>query len=288
MDKIYDTPPKHLRSLEQRLRNLSGTNQVVEARVKNQLGKIAIIGCLSQDVSNGKPVFLVKGGTAIELLLGLNSRSSKDLDASYLGGNEQELKETLTEALVQGWQGFTFVLNEWNQIKDFDSYRAKIKVAYNGKSFKTITFEVALAEGEAGQKYTYADNLLIQPAKLGLKNDLNSVPIVAFSYMLAQKLHACTDHSNPNWDNDRARDLIDILLVRELLEDQEIKSVKLACQEIFSIRSKQSWPPEIKVLANWPEIYKDELVKIPDFEPDDVYLAAEQVNAFIQEINNQK
>ncbi len=108
------------------------------------------------------------------------------------------------------------------------------------------------------------------------------MPLVTLSYMLAQKLHACTDHTVPN---DRARDLIDILLVSRLLRENEIVDVRHACAEIFALRSKQSWPPTVTVPESWPRIYAAELASTPDFGLADVHEAARAVNDLIVRID---
>jgi hypothetical protein len=104
---------------------------------------------------------------------------------------------------------------------------------------------------------------------------------VTLAYILAQKLHACTDHSNAGRPNDRARDLIDILLVRRLLTEAELVDVRDACVEIFRLRAKHDWPPAITVLEAWPEIYATEVAKTPGFEPAEVHEAALAVDALI-------
>lgn len=107
---------------------------------------------------------------------------------------------------------------------------------------------------------------------------------MTLAYILAQKLHDCTDHSNAGRPNDRPRDLIDILLVRRLLMKAELVDVRDACVEIFRLRGKHDWPPTVTVLEAWPEIYGTEVARTPGFEPADVHEAALAVNALIDAI----
>ena len=72
-----------------------------------------------------------------------------------------------------------------------------------------MQFEAAPAEGDAGRGTQLVDNTFVDVAALGL-SPVGELPLVTLAYMLAQKLHACTDHSVPERENDRARDLIDI------------------------------------------------------------------------------
>jgi Nucleotidyl transferase AbiEii toxin, Type IV TA system len=278
--RSYDTPPKNLGSLEQRLRNVVEDGNL-QLRTRRQIGYMAVIGALTAHARDGegKPLFAVRGGVAIELLMGLRARTTKDLDAAVRTVAE-EIEPRLRDALAQGWDGFTFRLTSWEPIHNTGAHRGDIKLAYKGRAFLTVQFEAAPAEGTAGRALRFIDNPFVDPGDLGL-TPVGQVPLVTLAYILAQKLHACTDHSNPGRPNDRARDLIDILLVSRLLTEAELIEVRDACEEIFRLRAKHDWPPAITVLEAWPEIYATEVAKTPGFEPADVRAAALTVNALI-------
>jgi Nucleotidyl transferase AbiEii toxin, Type IV TA system len=280
----YDTPPKNLSSLEQRLRNIAGNDQL-QLRTRRQVGYMAVIAALRAHARDGEgqPLFAIKGGVAIELLLGLEARATKDLDAS-VRTTAEEIEPRLRDALAQGWDGFTFRLVSWEPVRDTAAHRGDIKLAYKGRPFSTVQFEAAAAEGKAGQALHFIDNTFVDPGDLGLMS-VGEVPLVTLAYLMAQKLHACTDHSNAGWANDRARDLIDILGVHRLLEDTELVKVRQACVEIFRLRAKHKWPPSIAVLPEWPELYQAELAKTPGFAPSDVRQAARDVDALIAQID---
>lgn len=98
----YDTPSKNLGSLEQRLRNIveDGTLQL---RTRRQIGYMAVIAALAAHARDGegKPLFAIRGGVAIELLMGLRARTTKDLDAAVRTVAE-EIEPRLRDALAQG------------------------------------------------------------------------------------------------------------------------------------------------------------------------------------------
>ena len=122
------------------------------------------------------------------------------------------------------------------------------------------------------------------PGELGLE-DVPRLPAVSERYMIAQKLHASTDHSNQTRENNRSRDLIDILVIWAHLDEAARKRVKQACAEIFSLRDKQPWPPAVTIPDGWAQEYQklaDEL----GFEPSDVRDAAAAVNRVIEEIDS--
>ena len=220
---------------------------------------------------------------AIELLIGLQARATKDLDASART-TADEIEPRLRDALALGWDGFTFRLMSWEPIRETNAHRGDIKLSYKGRPFSTVHFEAAPAEGQAGQALHFVDNAFVDPGDLGL-TPVGEVPLVTLAYLVAQKLHACTDHANPAWTNDRVRDLIDILLVWRLMEKSELVSVRQACVEIFRLRNKHPWPPSITVLPEWPQLYQTELAKTQGFEPPDIESAARDVDALIAQID---
>ena len=280
----YDTPPKNKASLEQRLRNLIG-DDTLQLRARRQVGYIAVIAALGTHArdENGEPIFAIKGGVAVELLMGQEARATKDLDAA-VRARAEEIEPLLRDALARGWDGFSFRLVSWEPIHDTAAWRGDIKLQFKGQPFSTVQFEAAPAEGDAGRGTQLVRNTFVDVAALGL-SPVGEVPLVTLSYMLAQKLHACTDHSVPDRDNDRARDLVDILLVRRLLADDELPTVRQACVEIFRLREKHPWPPSVTVLPEWPAIYAAELAKTPGFTPDDIEQAAADVDELIAEID---
>ncbi len=172
--------------------------------------------------------------------MGEEARATKDLDAAVRARAEQ-IESLPRDALARGWDGFSFRLVSWEPIHDTAAWRGDIKLQFKGQPFSTVQFEAAPAEGDAGRGTQLVDNTFVDVAALGL-SPVGELPLVTLAYMLAQKLHACTDHSLPNRENDRARDLIDILLVRRLLADDELPGVRRACVEIFRLRNKHPWP----------------------------------------------
>lgn len=281
--KTYSTPPKNRRALEQRLRNVIADSQL-QQRARRQLGYVAVAGALMRNARNeyDEPVFLIKGGVAIEIMLGLRARATKDLDtAARLETNE--IPRYLAAGLAKGWDNFTFRLMELRPISDTNAQRCDIKVSYQGDPWSTVQFEVSPAEGLVGQGVHWARNTFLDPALLGLK-PAGELPLVTIAYLIAQKLHACTDHFDPERPNDRYRDLIDLILIDRLVTTSEHQTVYNACAEIFRLRDKHTWPPTITVPPHWADGYRA-LAEQLDFSPADVHSAAALVDLIVARID---
>jgi hypothetical protein len=90
------------------------------------------------------------------------------------------------------------------------------------------------------------------------------LPCISLRYHIAQKIHAMTepplDEETPN---ERFRDLVDLLLMRELITD--LSGVRAACVDVFTMRAKHRWPPVLDPPAFWDEPFASlaEEVKLP-------------------------
>lgn len=279
----YDAPPRNRRALEQRLRNVIPDTQL-QQRARRQLGYIALAATLMRHArdEHDEPLFLIKGGVAIELLLGLGARATKDLDvAARLAG--KDIAPQMRTALARGWEGFTFRLTGLEQIRDTAAHRGDVQVSYQGDPWSTVQFEVSPTEGAAGHQVLWAGNTFVDPEQLGLP-PLGDLPLVTIAYLVAQKLHACTDHTDPGRPNDRYRDLVDLILVDRLVGEDDRTAVRDVCVEIFRLRAKHAWPPSITVLPEWPDGYRT-LSEQLGFTPIDVHQAAADVQAIIARID---
>ncbi len=86
-------------------------------------------------------------------------------------------------------------------------------------------------------------------------------------------------------ENDRFRDLIDLLLLlRDLKPD--LRRVAAACREIFALRAKQAWPPSLTIEASWPEQYRA-LAIDQDFAVVEVADAVSEVRSLIEDIDRE-
>jgi type II secretory pathway pseudopilin PulG len=282
-DRRYDTTPKNRRALEQRLRNVIADTEL-QQRARRQLSYVALAATLMRHAcdEHDEPLFLIKGGVAVELLLGLRARATKDLDASARLTGE-DIGPRLRAALAHGWEGFTFRLTGLEQVRDTTALRGDVKVSYQGDPWSTVQFEASPAEGTAGHQIHWTGNAFVDPERLGLPSP-GELPLVTIAYLIAQKLHACTDHTDDEGPNDRYRDLIDLILVDRLVHDEDRAGVREVCVEIFRLRAKHAWPPRITVLPDWPEGYRT-LAEQLGFAPADVHQAAIDVQEIIVRID---
>jgi hypothetical protein len=277
-----DKPPFNVSVLERWLTEASQQTGIAAGRLRRWLGFMIVAAMLDQARhSDGEPLFLVKGGVAMELRVDSDARATKDLDTAFRESMEA-VADHLDPALRTGHGDFTATRTEIEPVRDTGAVRCDIKLAYRGKSVITVKMEVAAVEGGMGDEMDHV------PAKsldhVGLTGP-ETVPCVAVRWQIAQKLHACTE-TFEHGENDRFRDLIDLQLLAGLVDDDEWPDVKAACIEVFEGRAKHAWPPILTVPPSWAEGYRA-LAEATAFSVIDVEDAAGAVRQMIEQIDQQ-
>ncbi|AOZ72020.1 hypothetical protein BK816_00840 [Boudabousia tangfeifanii] len=245
----YDDIPPSVRSLEQRIRNLEKDAGLVQRR------RIAMALVV---VSQMLPEGAVKGGSAMALRYGRNTRFTRDLDAARVKSMEK-FRSDFESSLAYGWAGFTGRLVKKSPPKPAGIPSAyvmqpfEVKLDYKGRSWCTVSFE--LGHNEIGDtddpEYRISKELVELFAELGLENP-KPVPVMRSGHQIAQKLHAV---SSPG--SDRARDLVDLQLLVSAEEDLDFSQVATTCSRLFRYRKQQSWPPTISSGKDWPQLYEE-------------------------------
>lgn len=227
------------------------------------------------------PLFLLKGGVAMELRLGLEARATKDVDAIFRESMESML-ERLDDELRKGWGEFTFERTEPEEIKATGSVRLSVLLAYRGKRWGTVVLEVGPAEGGSADDIESLDPISID--QFGLEGP-ERVQCLGLRYQIAQKIHACT--ASPVGDkaeNPRFRDVMDLILLYDLVADDVWSHVRAACVDTFDTRSVHAWPPEVTIYPSWPDAFAA-MAADEDFEPAKVDEAVDQLRQMIARID---
>jgi hypothetical protein len=123
-----------------------------------------------------------------------------------------------------------------------------VALDYRGRSWGTVQVDLSPREGESTE-VELVEALALEPFGLSTPEAL---PCLALRYHIAQKIHAMTEPPrDEDTQNERFRDLVDLLLMRELTSD--LGGVRAACVEVFEIRNTHDWPPQLDPPAFWQE-----------------------------------
>lgn len=213
---------------------------------------------------SGTALFLLKGGTMLQYRLPGMARTTKDVDGLVRGDIDRFLAQ-LDATLGEPWGSLMIVRGEVETIdvphKLVKPRRFDMTVLLNGVTWRRIQIEVSPDEGHAGTmpEQFRAPSL----AGFGLPTPKDLVSL-SMRYQIAQKIHAVTDpHDPPAFVNDRARDVVDLLLVRVSAETTgrpSLTDIRAAVEDIFAARAgeamasgtrSRNWPARLTAHPHW-------------------------------------
>jgi hypothetical protein len=215
----------------------------------------------------------------MELRLGLGARSTQDLDIVFRG-RTAELLDALEEAFEHPYSGFEFRRKgEPQDIRDTGSKRIALQVSFQQRGWQTLTVEIGQPEAEESDLVPSAISL----ADFQLDSP-DRVTCLSLRYQIAQKIHAVTERPADGRPNLRHWDLIDLILLRALLEEH-LSRVRDACIQTFADRGTHNWAPTLKVPDTWSEPYRVDAEALDADLPADVQAAGRAVTDFIAAID---
>lgn len=270
----YDTLPRNLNALNQRMKNLEG-DETLAFRRRTTMALVVVGQML--------PEGAVKGGSAMALRYGSSTRFTRDLDAARTG-QLAAFRADFEERLREGWSGFTGRLVERKApepsgipasyvMKPFD-----VKLDYEGKPWCTVPFELGHNElGDADHpEFALEPSISDMFTSVGLPAP-DPVAIMSTDHQIAQKIHASTASGS-----DRARDLVDLQLLGAR-EQLDFATVRATCIRLFDYRKAHTWPPSVVEGVGWETLYAEAaegLDVVPAVAP-----AIEWLSEFIAQID---
>ena len=141
--------------------------------------------------------------------------------------------------------------------------RFDIKLLVEGAVWRRIQVEVSFPEGRIAE---VAEEVPAPSAGcFGIATPDHLAGIV-MSYQVAQKSHACTDPDDPpGFVNDRVRDVVDLLLIKEhFYPDGPTPELRAACVDVSAARGAEAealgiaarfWPPRVVANEEWIGAY---------------------------------
>ena len=270
---IYDLPSEDrpvpsARQLDQWMRDAQELTGGTEQRIGWVLASTVVIAALQRVAgADGRPLFLVKGGLYLELNMGLDARTTKDVDTLFRGTAE-EFEEALRVALEQPWGPFLLQATPLKRVEKAQRivkpYRFDVKLVTKGAIWRRVRVEVSFPEGDISQ---YATSVP-PPSMAGFfgMETPDEIVGIAMDYQVAQKMHAASDPDIlPEFINDRVRDIVDLVLIKEhFYADPTPSTLKAACLDVFNARAKEAnalgltpryWPPTFIASERWAETY---------------------------------
>lgn len=270
--------PASARILDAWIRDRARAEGQVAERIRLGVGFMVVSAVLARmRAMDGTPLFVLKGGVAMQLRFEHRARSSADIDMIFRR-DLTLLESTLAEAPRYPIGDFTVrAVGKPHVLGPTGAVRQPLQVLYGRTSWSRIYLEVSPPEGDSAEM----EHLEILPPSPDLTvfglDSIDPIPCMSVAYQIAQKLHACTE-VKPGEESHRFTDLLDLQLLEELVDDWP--AVRSACEAVFRLRQKHPWPPAVTVFPSWAEAYAASAV-VNHFPVTDVDEAGAKVTALI-------
>lgn len=288
-------PPRSKRELDGWVAKTARTIGFTDGRLGWILASSIAVGVLQRAtyVDEG-PRFLLKGGAYLELRLGLQARATKDVDTLFRGTFDDFVD--VLDSCLTSWGPLVVSRTEIEIIDDVPRVikprRFFMVLSVNGKTWRKVKIEVSADEAGVGRSFDNSPTASL--AHFGLPSP-GALAGIAVDDQVAQKVHACTDPNVPPGSvNRRARDVVDLLLLRDAFYpgNSELPALRLACVALFESRAAEcplfglpprTWPPVVVAHANWVADFARACSEADvDRDLDD---SLRQVNGWIQDID---
>lgn len=103
-------------------------------------------------------------------------------------------------------------------------------------------------------------------------------------HQMAQKIHGMTEPPRGNRLNERVKDVVDVILMRELLGERA--GLRRVCVALFEARATHRWPPHLDVHEHWRAEF-GRLAAEHDLGVDSLEEGVKQVQDLIAQIDRQ-
>jgi len=234
-------------ALEERLRIQAIQTGMPLVRLRKM---VAFERLLARLISGNEQVWILKGGFALELRLGVKARTTNDLDLlATLPLTPGRMHQAITEAALTNLQdAFQFQVRQATTV---NPARFTVLSLLDGRTFETFHLDVGTGDPIVGPlEYVTTPNLLafadVPPVR---------VPCYPLAQQLSEKVHAYT-LTYKSGKTTRVKDWVDILLIAQTGE-LSAKRLIDSLQATFNARQTHPLPEKMPLPpASWARTFK--------------------------------
>ncbi|HZL48576.1 MAG TPA: nucleotidyl transferase AbiEii/AbiGii toxin family protein [Solirubrobacteraceae bacterium] len=234
----YVTPEAFRAALDQRIRNEAAASGVTVMRLRK---RVAFERFLARLAVVDPQRWVLKGAFALDLRLGLRTRTTKDIDLAGADDEQTATTDLIAAQAIDLHDHFSFDVTRTPALDRAEAFRAvryTVTAEVAGRRFEQFPVDVALSEHP-----TVPSERLPIPSLLDFA-DIQPIemPVIALEQHIAEKVHAYTATYGPHQQQStRIKDLIDILLIAELAAPHADR-LRASLDTTFSRRERQPLP----------------------------------------------
>jgi predicted nucleotidyltransferase component of viral defense system len=183
--------------------------------------------------------WVLKGGFALELRLGSQARTTKDIDVDWAVGEDEAVRLLLDAAAVTLDDRFEFAIERAQVDDDLPGggQRWTVAATLAGREFERVAIDIGFAAEPVFKPEAIASSHLLDFADIAPVR----IPTVAIEQHVAEKLHAYTRTYAADRPSSRVKDLVDIVVIAHTTT---LDADRLICaiREIFQRRGTHPVP----------------------------------------------
>jgi predicted nucleotidyltransferase component of viral defense system len=260
----YATAEAFRTALEQRLKNEAAASGVALIRLRKRVAFERFLARLAASESSG---WVLKGAFALELRLGLRTRTTKDIDLGRADDEEAATEHLNAATSVDLGDFFDFEVRRTPSLDAATGFRAvryTVRANLDARRFEQFPVDVAFSEATPIQVESLFGANSLEFADIA---ELQ-LPVISLEQHVAEKLHAYTgSFGRDERESTRVKDLVDLVLIGESAEI-DAKRLRGALETTFEQRTRQplsnalpspppSWARPYAVLAREVGIASD-------------------------------
>lgn len=183
--------------------------------------------------------WVLKGGFALELRLGPQARTTKDIDVDWAIGEDEAVGLLLDAAAVTLDDRFEFAIERVQVDDDLPrgGQRWAVAATLAGREFERAAIDIGFAAGSVFEPEAIASSHLLDFADIAPVR----IPTVSIEQHVAEKLHAYTRTYAADMPSSRVKDLVDIVVIAHTTTIDADRLTR-AIKEIFQRRGTHPVP----------------------------------------------
>src|SRR4030043_1545917 len=207
----YDNGSAFRRALEDRLRSMSIQTGMPLTRLRKM---VAFDRYLARLLKYQPGCWILKGGLALQLRLGAEARTTKDIDFLLLDVQQNILISLRSAGALDLKDWFSFeVSNPENDTDEVGGKRYAVRAILDTRGFEAFHIDIGVADA-----LTEPPDQLVTPELLIFAEiQPTIVPCYPIAHPLAEKLHDFT-RLHASGESSRVKDFVDMLLMASLAE----------------------------------------------------------------------
>jgi predicted nucleotidyltransferase component of viral defense system len=237
----YETAEAFRTALEQRLKNEAEVSGMALIRLRKRVAFERFLARLVASESSG---WMLKGALALELRLGLRTRTTKDIDLGRADDEEAATEHLNAATGVDLGDFFDFGARRTPALDAAAGFRAvryTVRADLAGRRFEQFPVDVALSQSSPIQAESLFGANSLEFADVAAPK----LPVISLEQHIAEKLHAYTGtFGHDERESTRVKDLVDLVLIGELAEI-DAKRLHHALATTFEQRARQPLPNAI-------------------------------------------